>query len=371
MQEKPEIFEAYPTVYAVRERYVVIVPVNAETVMWVRVGSEEYFDDSNGILRSSRLTHKMELPMAVLDEAGSYTVVWRRVNERKPYYSDLAPEESYTSDFKPVRGDTVRMYQLVDAHNRVAGPIAAGSFFGDGLDALILNGDIPNHSGDIKYFSGIHSIASGITGGRVPVVFSRGNHDMRGNCAEYLADYTPTDNGVSYYPVRLGCVWMLVLDCAEDKRDDSSEYGGTIACHGFRMRESAFIESLAADAKTEYSAPGVTHRLVTVHNPFTETIEAPFDIEQDTYRHWADVLRETVKPELIICGHMHECYLTMPGDARDCKGQPCPVVVASKLSKDENYFVGAAITLSPDGINIKFTDNAHAVLEEYDLPAKP
>ncbi|MBO5269618.1 MAG: serine/threonine protein phosphatase, partial [Clostridia bacterium] len=79
-----------------------------------------------------------------------------------------------------------------------------------------------------------HRIAAGVTKGRIPVVFARGNHDTRGKYAERLANHTPTDNGRSYYSVRLGKLWMLVLDCGEDKNDDHAEYGHTMCCHAFR-----------------------------------------------------------------------------------------------------------------------------------------
>ena len=120
------------------------------------------------------------------------------------------------------------------------------------IDFLILNGDLPNHSGDISNFTTIHRIASEITGGEIPVVFSRGNHDMRGIYAENIAEHTPTDHGNSYYTFRLGGVWGLVLDCAEDKNDDHPEYGNCNCCHAFRREQTKFIESViknAADAE--------------------------------------------------------------------------------------------------------------------------
>lgn len=235
MKELPGIFATYPTVYAVGRRYVILVPVEAECLMWVRVGDREFFDDSNGVLRSASTTHKMEVPQELLDVAGEYTVCWRKIIERKPYFSDVGEIETYTSVFRPVRGDRIRMYHIADAHNRVDGPVAAGRYFGDDLDVLVLNGDIPNHSGKIEYFTAIHRIAGEITGGELPVIFSRGNHDTRGIYAEKIEDHTPTDCGRSYYSVRLGKLWALVLDCAEDKSDDHAEYGHTICCHNFLL----------------------------------------------------------------------------------------------------------------------------------------
>ncbi len=363
MIQKPDIFAALPTVYAVKNTYVITVPVNEPCLMWVAVGDSEYYDDSNGILRSARLTHKMTVPMAELDAARSYTVRWRKMIERKPYRSEVGEIEEYTSVFRPIdpAKEKINIYNIADAHNRVEGPVNAGKYFeriGEPLDLLLLNGDIPNHSGDVVYFEAIHKIAAGVTGGEIPVVFARGNHDTRGVCAELIADYTPTDNGVSYYTFRLGPIWGLVMDTAEDKPDDNVEYGHTICCEDFRRRETRWLKELCRADVPEYSDGEIKYKLVVVHNPFTERRQPPFNIEEDTFTYWATLLRECVKPHLMICGHVHKCYVTYPGGERDAFGQPCPIVAASRLSKDDlSFFVGGAITLEGNTADVKFTDN--------------
>ena len=74
--------------------------------------------------------------------------------------------------------------------------MAAAKAFGD-IDFLILNGDILDHSGDPSKFANIYIICSEITGGNIPVVFSRGNHDLRGNYAEKFADYIENKDAFS------------------------------------------------------------------------------------------------------------------------------------------------------------------------------
>ena len=364
----PEVFEFPPAVYAVGDRYCITVPVNRETVMWVRIGGREYFDDFNGVLCSASHVHKMEVPMAELDAAGEYTVVWRVVNERKAYFSDLSEPFEWSCRFRPVTGERINVYHIADAHSRVGGPVGAGEYFGDDLDLLILNGDIANHSGEKKNVMAIPEIAGRLTKGEIPIIFARGNHDTRGTLAEKLGDYIPTDNGHTYYTVRLGNIWAIVLDCAEDKPDGNAEYGGVNCCHDFRLRETGFLKRVAADPDTEYNAPGVVHRLVIVHSPFSWTDKPPFDIEIPLYTEWCRILREEIKPDLMICGHRHQIYLSMPGSGSDHKGQPCPLVCASKPFKDNpEAFVGGAFTFEKDRTVIRFTDSEHCVVEEHVL----
>ena len=368
MATLPEIFETAPVVYAVRDRYIIIVPVNAECVMWVRVGDKEYYDESNGILRSATVTHKIEFPMEELDRAGAYTVCFRRVFERHSYYSKLGDVETYENTFRPVTGDSVNVYHIADAHDRVTAPVSCAGYFGDALDLLLLNGDICDNSGKEEGGLPMHRIAAGVTKGQIPVVFARGNHDTRGKYAERLANHTPTDNGTSYYSVRLGKLWMLVLDCGEDKLDDQIEYGHTICCHAFRKRETAFLEEIVRNAESEYAADGVEYRLVMAHNPFTENPRELFNIEVDTYTYWAKLLKEHVKPNLMVCGHTHGCYITHEGDPRDNKGVPCPVVVGAKPMKDRETFLAAALRFTPSQIEVRFTNEKKEVVEGEDLP---
>lgn len=365
--EIPSLFASYPAVYAVGRGYRIILPVNEESVMWVRIGEREFYDDSNGILRSGSPTHIIEVPGELLDREKKYTILWRRVNERKPYFSDLGEPESREFDWKPIppEKETINLFNLADAHNRVEGPVAAGKWFGDDLDLLVLNGDIPNHSGDIANFAAIHRIAGEITHGGLPVIFARGNHDTRGIFAEKLSEHTPTDCGRSYFTVRCGPVWAVVLDCAEDKPDGNAEYGHTICCHDFRVRETEFLKRVAESPDSEYAAPGVRYRLVVAHNPFNETLNPPFDIEQDIYSEWCSILKEKVGPDLMLCGHIHRCYVTMPGTGRDAKGAPCPVVVSSRIDKnDKGYFEGGAVTLSPGAADVKFVNSSREIVGE-------
>ena len=367
MKSIPVEFATTPIVYAVKDQYQILVPVTCETVMWVKVGDRCFYDDSNGILRSASSTHKMIVPADLLNQEKKYTVCYRVIYERKPYHTNSGEIMYYESSFRPVEKSPVHIYHIADAHNRVEQPVAAGSWFGKELDLLVLNGDIPNHSGEIRYFTTIHEIAAKLTNGEIPVVFSRGNHDTRGIYAEKIADHTPTDNGCSYYTFRIGHLWGMVLDCGEDKNDEHPEYGHTICCEDFRRRETEFIRNVIANKAVEYEADGVENRMVICHVPFTQKFNPPFDIDADIYREWCRLLKEHIHPQIMLCGHIHRAYVSPIGCEKDDKGQPCTVVVASYANKNEDPFFGGAITLYEDHCNVKFTGNDGSVLGEEDI----
>jgi len=343
-----------PAVFAVGNTYQIMVEVQQESLMSVKIADTVYYDESNGIMNSLSPLHSVKVPMEALDDAKEYTVCIRPLIARKPYFTETKELLEFHYTFHPIPENNIRAYHISDAHNQIDAPVKAAKAFGN-LDFLILNGDIIDHSGSPEKFANIYEICSLLTNGSVPVIFSRGNHDMRGKFAEKFADYTPNQYGNTYYTFRLGSIWGMLLDCGEDKVDDSKEYGFTVACHSFRERQTEFIKDVIKHAQREYTAADVKTRLVISHNPFTQRLEDPFYIEESIYREWASLLREHVKPDLMICGHTHEYGINHVGGHYDDLGQPCPVVVASEPQPER--FIGCGFVFHDDKTEIVFTDS--------------
>ncbi len=353
-----------PTVFAVGNDYQIMFEVEKESLVSIRVGEETYFDESNGIMNSLSSMHRVTVPSALLDKEKKYTICIRPLIERKPYFTETEEIVEFDYNFKPVPESNIRAYHLSDTHNRIAEPVGAAKVFSN-IDFLILNGDILDHSGDPSKFANIYMICSEITGGSIPVVFSRGNHDLRGNYAERFADYTPSQNRNTYYSFRIGSIWGLVLDCGEDKDDSKDEYGFTVACHPFRLRQTEYLKSVIANADKEYNAQGVKTRIVISHNPFTENHPYPFNIEKDIFTDWATLLKEHVKPDVMICGHTHKLSVFYPNIEDNYIKRPCPVVVGSEPYEDR--FIGCGYIFGDDKIDVVFNDNLGNTISTHTL----
>jgi hypothetical protein len=161
----------------------------------------------------------------------------------------------------------------------------------------------------------------------------------------------------------------LVLDCGEDKDDSHPEYGNMNCCSDFRRRQTDFLRDVITHASEEYAAEGVANRIVISHIPFTQVDKPPFDIEQDTYAEWANLLREQIKPQIILCGHMHKTYISHVGGETDHLGQPCPVIVGAERATKESPFVGCGLTLSEQGCDVIFNNGSDPLpsLEHIDF----
>ncbi len=359
MEEK-----VFPTVFAIGDRYQIVVYMDFKATVALKIGEKIYYDDANGVLRSDRLIHSIEIPMSELDGVGQYTVIYRKMIDRKPYFPESAEPVELTFNFRPITIGNINIYHIADAHNMEQEPIEAGGYFGDDLDLLVLNGDIPNHSGDINNFNSIYRIAYRITKGEIPVVFARGNHDTRGIYAEFFSDYTPNDLGKTYYTFKLGHLWGMVLDCGEDKSDSHEEYGNTVCFHNFRLKETEFIKSVIADAENEYNYADIKHRIIVCHIPFMEEREEPFNIEEDLYKEWTELICKNIKPDIMLFGHTHQKAIYMPGGDYDRYGcQNCPIIIGSEPDFNKKTFIGCGITLSNKEPKIVFNDNKMNIIE--------
>ena len=362
-----DIMKTSPAVFAVGRDYIISIPLKSPCLAFVRVGDRCYYDHSNGILRSSTDIHKIKLPMDALDAEGKYTVCLRPMIARKPYFSECSDIIEKEYNFYPVSSDAPRLFHISDAHGMAEAPIGAYKCYEENIgevDFFVLNGDIIDHSGKLEHFDTIYKIAEGITHGEKPIVFSRGNHDMRGIYAEKLEDYTPTDNGKSYYTFRLGTIWGMILDCAEDKCDSHGEYGNTICAHDFRREQTEFIKCVIENAGREYNAPNIKHRMIVSHIPFTMKFNPPFNIEEELYAEWVELIRSNIKPDLLLSGHEHKTAVFPAGCEKDAYDAKFPTLVASKPHRKDLAFDGAGIEFGTDAVNAVFCGN-NGIIEKF------
>lgn len=72
-----------------------------------------------------------------------------------------------------------------------------------------------------------------------------------------------------------------------------------------------------------------------------------------------ELLRDHIRPQVILCGHEHRRNIYRCGGEMDSYGQPCPVVIGAERIADESstYIVGAGLSFEQNRIEVVFTDN--------------
>jgi len=350
-----------PAVYLIGEEYEIAVALSEYGLCAVRVGGEIYYEENSGVLPTERLYARIRIPMSALDAAEAYTVIFRKSTERKSYWSTLGEEETADFSFRaPGEGRALNIYHVADVHYLFESAKRIASYFGEDTDLYIFNGDIGEVQTDEDYLA-VCRLVGEISGGRVPVLFLRGNHDTRGHLPEKYTDYFPANGKNTYFTARLGDLKFLCLDLGEDKADSHTVYGGYNRFHEFRLRETAFLKDLCA--RGEKFDIAVCHIPPAVNNALTDGEE--FNIEDELYREWNEILA-SLGVRVMISGHLHKALVFEVNDKRSIRPNAFPIIVGSVKDK-EDYHLGAALTLSGDSLTVKFTDKEHRVTGEYEI----
>lgn len=361
-----------PSVFVIEDKYEILVNATANGIIAVRIGDELYYEENSGVLSSEKDYAKIRLPQALLNTAKEYEIVYRKTIDRKGYYSKMAEPQTEKFAFKPMeKTEKVNMYHIADVHYRFADAAPLASFFGDDLDVLVVNGDIGEVE-TVQNYLDVCKFVGEMSQGKIPVIFARGNHDTRGKLAERFTDFFPCNGKDTFFWFELGALSGVVLDCGEDKVDthleygameyfkaDSPEvYGGVNSFSPFRQRELQFLKGLQRSKKdTLFFA--VSH-ICPVHT--TVHIGGAFDIERECYAAWNTEL-ERLDTKFMLTGHMHRAYMVMPDDERSTLAHNYPVVVGSAVQKET--IIGAAVTVSKESMEVKFTDKNGNITETH------
>ncbi len=381
-----EIFVHHPIVFVVKNNYQIVFNTSDKGIAWVEIGGEIYKDAINGVVKSERYIHRIEIPQSVLNNAREYTIGYAKIEDRVPYHPQSGEHITRTYKFRPYdKRDGGQIYMLADTHSHATAPARAASFFGDKLDLLILNGDIGNKSSDMKNVMTIYRVADLVCKGEIPVVYARGNHETRGVCAEILHDYVGSEYGNSFFSFRIGNVWGIVLDCGEDKEDTHVEYGEIAHYRRFREAQTEYLKNMIKNAKSEYGADGVEYKIAVCHVPFTQIAR---EFADDIYNEWTVLLNE-IDIDVMLSGHRHRILFEDGGKAPENKEGPnFPVVVGARMNDDPfadqknniNEFCATALifsdtktndvgedSISSRSINIKFTNSLNQVVGEHTI----
>ena len=165
------------------------------------------------------------------------------------------------------------------------------------LDFVLLNGDMSNRIRSQKHIMDAYlDTCVSMFATDVPLFFNRGNHELRGEFADYLNRYFPTNNGKYYRLQHVAGVDFLFIDSGEDKPDADLEYCGIVECDQYREEQERWLRSLQEEKKIrKYPIVVFSHMPPTLKN-----------------WHGPLHMQETLTPELnkmnvsvMLSGHLH------------------------------------------------------------------
>ena len=339
-----------PVVTIINEDYEILLCTKENGIISIEINGEIYREENSGVLYSEKNYAKIRVPQKVLDKSKKYTVVFNKILNRTAYFSKLGEAESMSFRFKPVkkRGE-INAYHLADIHGCFEEAKMAASYFGNKLDLLMLNGDYCEFGGDEDYLRFL-SFVGDLTGGRIPVILVRGNHDCRGKASEKYTDRLTANGKNTYYTFTAGRLKGIVLDFGEDKPDENKEYGGVNDFYYFRKRELDFLKSLKpSKCKPLFAIGHTSPGYNTSHKG-----DPDFDIEQELFAECNKEL-ERLGIKFYIMGHFHRSAFLEKNDHRSNRPHSYPIIVGSECVKPTGDYSGTALTFNGDKLTVRIT----------------
>ena len=306
-QLRPCEFTYGAVVYAVEDEYQIVFSTSDSAVAWVEIGGECYYDLYAGSMRSADKVHKVTVPQVVLDEAKGYTICAQQMIYRGPFGGYKGETISQSYSFRPVdSSDGIQHVALSDVHEAVDAAISAATVRSN-TDFVILLGDMVSMVETEADAQLANELAYGITGGQIPVIYARGNHEIKGEYAEVLYKYVGSKNQEYYYWVTLGQdVFAVVLDIGEDHEDDWWEYYGTAQFDLYRDAQTEMLEEILEDG--EYG--DYRYRLGICHIPVTYVGSKGYF--EEFCNGVTDLLNE-LEVDICLSGHKHVIWPMLPG----------------------------------------------------------
>ena len=351
-------FVSAPVVMDTGEEYAVVFATNDTGTAYVHYTYEgkEYtvYAQNNGRRIGDRLIHSIHVPYAHLNN-NRYDIGSTRVIEQYGYGSRLGKTVNagpYT--LRVNEGATQTYLCISDWHSYIKKAKAAIGALG-AYDAVIMLGD-PNTNMEVEEQAVQYIVQFGgdITGGEMPVIFVRGNHETRGAFAAALPEYLGYNK--LYYTVKRGEYSFLILDSGEDKPDDHVEYG---EMDSYEYHRAEMLEWLQ-------TKPQITDKLVVlshawqVSEPEPEVSRAAWDVLQD------------MGARFMISGHKHVCEFLE--DDRDEEAAPTYLKAYPSITTyidgghRDNAYVASKLTLSETGVHFEAANNRGETVMDKTLP---
>lgn len=276
---------------------------NLPSYSWVEYGVGEKQDKkavmlADGLVNAYTRIHEIYLENLEPGKQYRYRIASKQVTsfEREDLidYGETIYSDVYAFTTAQVNKEEVSWLVLNDIHDRPESfPLLLKLNENDPYDFVFLNGDMFNYQSDEEQIiNHLLKPCTELFATQRPMLFARGNHEMRGKFAHGLKDYFSNPEG-QYFTYRAGPVFMIVLDTGEEEIKS-----GLDQSDAYRLRQAAWLETIMQSEAYQKA----TYKVVMMHIP-------PFySFDQKGSRHCKQIfapLFEKYKIDMVISGHTH------------------------------------------------------------------
>ena len=165
-------------------------------------------------------------------------------------------------------------------------------------DFVIFNGDcLSEPSSRDHAIRLIHSLADPVNGAEKPIIFLRGNHEIRNYYSAGMHSLIGYYNDKTYSAFNWGNTRFVLLDCGEDKPDDTPVYAGL---NDFTQLRNDQVNFLQTELKSK-AFKKAAHRVLISHIPVFGNV----DSYKPCLELWSPLLKNAPF-NVAIGAHNHE-----------------------------------------------------------------
>jgi predicted phosphodiesterase len=300
-------FDVQPVVLDIgTDKYSVVFATNADAQAYVSYtynGRLKIVYANEAGYKAIGKIHAVKIPRAELD-GNQYAVHATRVLDRLAYGGKLG--KTITSKTYTLKNTTnvsnPKILSASDWHHQLSLLDSAAGYFRQNADLVIFNGDYADfyvsEQQIVKYFLGGAFI---LTGGEIPGIFVRGNHEVRGNKrVEDLGRKIGLTN--MYYQVQRGNNLFTIFDTAESEDSDQWEHDGFYDMIPYFTEQVEWFDSLPA--------PDISvNNIVLMHDPgFTSSHDILHDELAKRFKKKANAFNI----DFSVSGHTHDWRVHTP-----------------------------------------------------------
>lgn len=212
---------------------------------------------------------------------------------RSPIYSFHLPNEGDKNFTALIFNDIHQQKETMDALMKVVGDTK--------YDLVFLNGDcVDDPSTESQAIGSISYFNDAVKATDKPVIYIRGNHEIRGAFSMDFTTLFDYVSGKSYGAMSWGDTRFVMLDCGEDKPDSSPVYYGLNDFEGFRAEQLEFLKK--EHKSREFKKAG---KRVLIHHIPLWGLDEEYN---PCLKMWGDEIRD--KPYAVsINAHTHKAIL--------------------------------------------------------------
>ena len=334
---------------------------------WVEWGESEALGNMAQSVVDGQITANNTLNKITLDglepgKAYSYRICSREIIKYNPYGVEWGATETSpikTFSTADASSDLFTCIFFNDIHDQL--PVfntLVKNVAGLDYDMSIFNGDCFNDPREeSRVLDLLESYNHGVNASETPVIYLRGNHEIRGAYSRQWPTLVSNPGGEQYFSMSRGPIRFVFMDCGEDKLDGHWAYSGLNDFEGFHREQAAWLDKEIE--KPEFI--NAKYKVLVHHIPI-------YGLNAKAYNPWKTLWGPALNRagfDLSVHGHTHKAIIHPPQTAGE---HTYPVVIGGG-PKMEN---GTVIVLkaSDKELNVEILNPQGETVGTYQVQRK-